>query len=167
MKGFDLTRERFYRLLEATVTDTDEFRRSSVHKVLKSLRDCVGIRSVEFLKYHEKRDIQPCFELVSHLKATQRKKVRRQAFKQQVQVQAAAGVVSTSLGVIDESMTPGSAGGSVVDNSNRTDAASNSRAPTPPGDTDAARVSTRADSTTSLLTSVSSFEEGDSSDEGY
>ena len=160
MKGFELTRERFYRLLEATVTDTAEFRRSCVHKVLKSLRDCVGIRSVEFLKYHEQRGIQPCFELVSHLKATQRKKVRRQASKQQAQAQVAAGAVSTSLGVINEStITLGSPGsGPVVDSNNRiTDVAT----PTGKTDTDTAR----ADSTMSLM-SVSSYGEGDSSDEG-
>lgn len=82
MKGLDLTKERFYAILEATILDKDLLRKVNVHKVLKALRDCIGVRSEEFLRYHEQRDIQPCPELVAHMKATTRKKQRMKQFKQ-------------------------------------------------------------------------------------
>lgn len=82
MKGLDLTKERFYTMLEASISDKGLLRKVNVHKVLKALRDCVGIRSEEFLRYHEQREIQPCPELVAHIKATTRKRQRMKQFKQ-------------------------------------------------------------------------------------
>lgn len=81
MKGYTFTQYRFYAVLEATIEDVEVLRKVNVHKILKALRDCCGLRSEDFLKYHELRGIQPCPELVAHIKATQRKRTRINHFK--------------------------------------------------------------------------------------
>lgn len=74
--GWKLDASLFYRIMELCVTDLDEHRKLIVHKILKAARDEVGISSESFLAYLESKNIQPCPELLSQIRAVKSKRHR-------------------------------------------------------------------------------------------
>lgn len=74
--GQSLTKEVFYTILEATVIAEDH-KDIIIHRTLKTVRDVLQIAPDQFLFYLEKREIQPCPELLSQVRQHRKKIVHQ------------------------------------------------------------------------------------------
>jgi hypothetical protein len=77
-ENIPLNEKTFYLILEDTITDKEEHKRSAVlHRVLKATREFVGIDSEKFLYYLNERGIQPNPLLLVQVRAIRKKRVRK------------------------------------------------------------------------------------------
>lgn len=75
MEGYKLTEDVFYATVEATLTVSEEYSRSDVNSAIKVVRESIGIGPRKFLKYLEKKSIEPCPDLLIQLRSYRRNKI--------------------------------------------------------------------------------------------
>jgi hypothetical protein len=77
-RGWDLTNETFFLILERVLTQAEDYSNVTVNKAIRAARDVVGVGPEEFLKYLEDRKITPCPELLAQIRSHRRKKARKE-----------------------------------------------------------------------------------------
>ena len=82
MHGWDLDQASFYRILEGAVLHSDDYSKSTVHRVVSLVREVVGISPEHFLRYLTARDIPASPELTALIRANRAK--RRIAAKRSI-----------------------------------------------------------------------------------
>jgi len=66
---YSLNEEVFYLIIEKTVVERDDHRKTIVHQVIRAVRDHVGILPEKFLEYLERKEIEPSPELLNQIRS--------------------------------------------------------------------------------------------------
>ena len=110
VSGIELDNDIFYTILEKVLTDKDDYAKVVVNKTIKAVRDFLKISPDSFLKYLHNKNITPCPELVKHVKAVEKKKMRKQKIAEQQKAKLHA-LRELNKGLTSESSRPSSGQG--------------------------------------------------------
>jgi len=81
--GVTITNDIFYNVLEKVITDKGDYPKVITNKTIRAVRDFLKISPESFLKYLQNNNIPPCSELVKHVKAMEKRRLRKQKLQDQ------------------------------------------------------------------------------------